>query len=33
MDTLPDKIEHGQLATVIVKGLDDPSDEVQMLCH
>jgi len=32
-ELIPEKVEPNQLAMALVQGLDDPSDEVQMICH
>ena len=32
-ELIPEKVEPNQLAAALVTGLDDPSDEVQMICH
>jgi len=32
-ELIPEKVEPNQLAVALVQGLDDPSDEVQMICH
>ena len=32
-ELIPEKVEPNQLAQALVQGLDDPSDEVQMICH
>lgn len=33
LDNLPDKVEPNALAENLIQGLDDMSDEVQMICH
>ena len=32
-ELIPEKVEPNQLTVALVQGLDDPSDEVQMICH